>query len=701
MKICIRYALRAWIVLLLLAACTQMPYQQQDLGTPTAAAELSTQAATAVVAVEAYPMPANTALPYPLPGEPYPAPIDPALLPTVEPPVIIAEQEFTDFPEAEQAAGFSIQAVDESQAGLIFVKALTRQYEGGPTLVTLIYKPHSETAEQDGTQVLLTQIPYPGNTPSEFLPVWFGKYAGHGRIANVQGWSGFIFGPEYELNGDTTSFVWAEHSHMLKITLSGEWPLPGDNPETLDDTLLKIANSLVLAETISWQTYTDPQQQYSLRLPQTWQPEGEEGHFSGADGFLQTAYLPEMAFMDGTSFMDGTFRLCERLANTADGPVYQIGAYSNPRSRYFVGCTLSALSQDRQDRIRMVVPNPQSDPSLRYFYIETDQQHFEQIAGSLKPPDYPSSDASTIGQLSTAWRPEDELFWGSPLPVPPELTIEEYAVGSSEVGSWNTIQIDYPLLEQALEKRAPWRDAPESFKDRRLRESNQLLKPFDYSIKRVVDTESETYSIYQGEQLILDRVSTFYPPSVNASGDDFILVADVISGGFQEVGMNRLIPLDMHPLHIPPVFHGDEYLTVSWDFDQDQLLVEKDRKRIYAYSAHSPAPWMKRLWSWEGHWMLEIDGFLIQDGENQNEVLDYEEIFGWQLLDGKPIYFFRKGPRLGVSYDGQILPVFYEFIPHYACCEIGYYNPAGNERMAWFYGWREGTWYYVEIGNYN
>jgi hypothetical protein len=26
------------------------------------------------------------------------------------------------------------------------------------------------------------------------------------------------------------------------------------------------------------------------------------------------------------------------------------------------------------------------------------------------------------------------------------------------------------------------------------------------------------------------------------------------------------------------------------------------------------------------------------------------------------------------------------------------FNNAGNEDMAWFYGLRDGTWYYVEIG---
>ncbi len=29
------------------------------------------------------------------------------------------------------------------------------------------------------------------------------------------------------------------------------------------------------------------------------------------------------------------------------------------------------------------------------------------------------------------------------------------------------------------------------------------------------------------------------------------------------------------------------------------------------------------------------------------------------------------------------------------------FNNGGNEDMVWFYGLRAGTWYYVEIGNYD
>jgi hypothetical protein len=154
-------------------------------------------------------------------------------------------------------------------------------------------------------------------------------------------------------------------------------------------------------------------------------------------------------------------------------------------------------------------------------------------------------------------------------------------------------------------------------------------------------------------------------------------------------------------LYIAPVFYGDELLSVRWDFERGQAQVMQGEMQVYAfagvYLVDMP---VKGLWSWEGHWLLEVDGFLIQDGEVLNESLGFEEIFGWQLLDGKPFYHFRKGPRVGISYGGVRLPVSYEEVIHYRCCEPAAFNNAGNEDMVWFYGLREGVWYYVEMGRY-
>jgi hypothetical protein len=112
---------------------------------------------------------------------------------------------------------------------------------------------------------------------------------------------------------------------------------------------------------------------------------------------------------------------------------------------------------------------------------------------------------------------------------------------------------------------------------------------------------------------------------------------------------------------------------------------------------------IKRFGSWRDHWILNFNSFLIQDGENVNKKLGFGEIFGWTLVNDKPVYFFRKGARFGVSYDGQALPLQYEDIPHDLCCDRGTVpTPARNNPLllgnfARFYGKRDGVWYYVLV----
>jgi hypothetical protein len=124
------------------------------------------------------------------------------------------------------------------------------------------------------------------------------------------------------------------------------------------------------------------------------------------------------------------------------------------------------------------------------------------------------------------------------------------------------------------------------------------------------------------------------------------------------------------------------------------------------------------LWAYDNHWVLEaahvtdniifsyangsdVFGEIIQDGISLNKQLGYQETFGFQLMKGKPFYFFKKQGRLGVSYDNREIPLGYTQILHYGCCSAGEYNPRNAENMVAFFA-RRGTvrqvWHYVEIG---
>jgi len=97
---------------------------------------------------------------------------------------------------------------------------------------------------------------------------------------------------------------------------------------------------------------------------------------------------------------------------------------------------------------------------------------------------------------------------------------------------------------------------------------------------------------------------------------------------------------------------------------------------------------------WENHWILEHDGYLVQDGVILNHKFGYEDMFGWTLLANQPFYFFVDDGMTYVSYNGETLPISYDIVPHYRCCDVGANErPKHNSNKAWFFGRRDGAWY--------
>jgi hypothetical protein len=474
--------------------------------------------------------------------------------------------------------------------------------------------------------------------------------------------------------------------------LSACTPVPIEPTTSAPDPLVTLeptATAVLPSPTadLSPKSFTDPAGQFRLSLPAGWQPGEEQGLFRGPDGLLQYGYLPEMAFMNSVN------RVCESLANTPGGPARKIDISPLPTAD---ACTLTPYPEMSIDRVKLVVANPGGEPEQRYFYLESDQATLEEVSSTLMLLNTPDAQEA-FPYPAGAMRPEDEAFWAGIGSQPAELTVEEYAVVDASIDSPTHFEFLERIPEEVLSKRAGER---ENFRERRLASNNALLEPFGYSLEAKPETEMELYTLYQGDELLQDEISMFWPVSINASGSDFAMVVELWNNGTFIVRKDNLAEWDMSAsLFIPPVFYGDELLHVVWDFERSQVQVMGGQEQIYAFAALFLVDMpLKGLWSWDDHWLLEVDGFLIQDGEILNESLGYEEIFGWQLLNEKPFYYFRKGPRVGISYDGSTLPVYYDEIIHYRCCEPSMFNNAGNEDMVWFYGLKDGTWYYIEIG---
>ena len=102
--------------------------------------------------------------------------------------------------------------------------------------------------------------------------------------------------------------------------------------------------------------------------------------------------------------------------------------------------------------------------------------------------------------------------------------------------------------------------------------------------------------------------------------------------------------------------------------------------------------------TWDDHWILEDKGYIIMDGEILNHHFGYEDMFDWGILSGKPFFFYSKDGLTHLSLDGETLPVAYDYIHHYGCCEgPRSANPGFSDTRVWFNGVRDDNWYIVEV----
>lgn len=132
---------------------------------------------------------------------------------------------------------------------------------------------------------------------------------------------------------------------------------------------------------------------------------------------------------------------------------------------------------------------------------------------------------------------------------------------------------------------------------------------------------------------------------------------------------------------------------------KDLIEVLQDNKVIFSINIVSgQSAFVSTFCAWNGSWFLEVSDFIIQDGEILNHKFGYDEMFGWRILGNNLFYFFTKDGSVFLSHNGKELPIKYDYVPHYRCCEIGsQQNPNGSANKIWFLGTHGGFWYSVEI----
>jgi len=111
-------------------------------------------------------------------------------------------------------------------------------------------------------------------------------------------------------------------------------------------------------------------------------------------------------------------------------------------------------------------------------------------------------------------------------------------------------------------------------------------------------------------------------------------------------------------------------------------------------------------WGTDRHWFIEfkqldengdVKGHILQDGQELNDLIGYDESFGFVLLGERPFYFYEKNNKIGFSYGGEEHELKYEKVLHYGCCNDGFLNPYYSSSGVSFFARNNSQWYYVEV----
>jgi hypothetical protein len=275
------------------------------------------------------------------------------------------------------------------------------------------------------------------------------------------------------------------------------------------------------------------------------------------------------------------------------------------------------------------------------------------------------------------------------------LTLEEHAVVGAEVDSplINGFEFKERIPAEIFEKHAALRD---STQQQEIEEYNRVLNSFGYRI----EPGQRVHRLFKDSELLAQEILQFSPLSVNAAGTDFA-IGFVDSRGSYLLQNNGVVEWDaVRHFSTWPVYAGNDLIAVEQgENGWNSLNVVRNGEVIFSKEnvvvASTP---VRALQSYNGQWVLETNDTVIMDGSDLRELTAYSEIFHWQILNGKPFYFFINEGKAGLSYGGQILPVQYEQVIHGQCCEPAIFNPSGNSRIVWFYALRNGIWHYVELG---
>ncbi len=154
--------------------------------------------------------------------------------------------------------------------------------------------------------------------------------------------------------------------------------------------------------------------------------------------------------------------------------------------------------------------------------------------------------------------------------------------------------------------------------------------------------------------------------------------------------------------YVSPIFVGntlyslDKVPTNAAGTEDYSIRKEGQEAPVYTFKADliTSSP-IHGFFSMGDSWVVECSDHVVIAGKDLGAANGYAKVFNYRLLAGKPFYFFQKGDKVEMSFDGQTLSRQYDLVLHNNCCESGIANPSTSEIAVRFFAQRDGQWYYV------
>lgn len=441
----------------------------------------------------------------------------------------------------------------------------------------------------------------------------------------------------------------------------------------------------VILPNANQQVYRDPDGWYAVNFPKDMNPTEKTNVFASAQGdSMETGYLPEAGYMTKST------QVCTWLANIV---------LKQTQNTIWVlpDCAVTSQAADGSKTRYTVYQNTEADPLHRFVYVK--------IGGASLPEVWNVDDRITFTWLKSIAKTspvatlsaEEAAFWTKAIPMPSNISVTEYDLPPGADAR------DDDMLLNSVPRKVWHPEATKGLSPTPTPSDKDMLEKLGYQLI----TTDHGSQLYRNGKMVLDKVylitNLYTFPNASPPIKAFVVTALDAPGGrdvlIQNDVMSTLLDGSSMDERIPPILYKNELLWAKVGHGP-RIEIKKSNGDVLFTFATSFGATLPRIsfHAWQGHWILEVSEFVIEDGEVLNTKLGFQEMFYWYPSHDKPFYFFRKGSRIGLSYNGQILPLQYEDVMRGGCCSMSANNPSGDwDNYVGFFAKRDGVWRYVVL----